>query len=144
MGANMLEALLVPVVKKAVDFLFDEGRDVLKAYHERNKLPTAAHDNATKAEEETSFLQLSKDDVLRQKIDESRVDQYRDELDHLLRLQEIHARNYHLAKEQEAMWKELAPAIIVNRIIISEKDLADTSGRLAVVLSKVYGDLSVK
>jgi hypothetical protein len=27
-GEKMIEALLVPVVKKAVDFLFDEGRDL--------------------------------------------------------------------------------------------------------------------
>jgi hypothetical protein len=140
----MLEALLVPVVKKAVDFLFDEGHDVLKAYRERNKLPVAANDKA-QDNEVVPLLRLSKDDALKRKIDDSLVDRYRSELTHLLQLQEIQTRNYHAAKEQEAVWtKELVPAIVVNRIIIAEKDLADTTERLAVILQKLYGDTSTK
>jgi hypothetical protein len=129
----MLEAILVPVVKKAVDFLFDEGRDVVKAYLRRHNQPAEARDEFADNSEPVAILAPSKDEALRKQVDEAIVERYRSDLEHLLRLQEIQTRNYHLAMEQEAQWsKELVPSIIINRIISAEKDLADTTRRMAV------------
>jgi hypothetical protein len=136
----MIEALLVPVVKRAVDFLFDEGREILRSHLDRGDTAARPADGGHLLPSNvTGVLATTKDDALRRKLDETSVARHRDELEHLLRLQEIQSRNYHLAKEQEAMWgSELVPSLIRNRIVASEKELSDTASRIREVLDDVY------
>jgi hypothetical protein len=138
----MIEALLVPVVKKAVDFLFDEGREILKAHFGRREEGAQAVDGEGTSPQQrnrTGVLAMVKEDALSKRIDEASIERHKTEIEHLLQLQEIQSRNYHLAKEQEAIWgKELVPAIVANRVIIAEKDLAQTTLRIGEVLDSIY------
>jgi hypothetical protein len=138
----MIEALLVPVVKKAVDFLFDEGREVLKAHFGRQDgAPKVADKEGSSPQQPDAMgiLSMAKDDALRRKIDEAAIEHHKAALEHLLRLQEIQSRNYHSAKEQEARWgKDLVPPVIVNRVVDTEKELAETTSRIQEVLDTIY------
>jgi hypothetical protein len=141
-GRMLVEALLVPVIKKAVDFLFDEGREVLKAHLDRRDTAGKPADNEISPPQQsnaTGVFAMTKDDALRKKIDQAAIGRHKEELDHLLRIQEIQSRNYHLAKEQEAVWgRELMPPIILSRVVSSEKELSETTARIRGVIDAVY------
>lgn len=142
----MIEALLVPIVKKAVDFLFDEGREIVRAHLRRTEQsPTLAssQEHSFSVPDLINALPVSiqsKDQALKARIDEKILEHHRKDLEHLLRLQEIQSRNYNLAKEQAAAWgKTLVPEIIINRIAAVEGELAETARRMTDVIRKIYG-----
>ena len=141
----MIDAVQLPILLKAVDFVFEEGRKILTERRERRKLndnaPESENQELTKVisprelEKESEFKQ----DLLSSKIDELLWQNHEAEVKHLVRLLETYSRNYHLAREQYAKWgSELVPAIVVHRMTDAENSMLETIKQLEIILSKVY------
>lgn len=144
----MIDPIQLPLLMKAIDFIFDEGRKILEERRERRRLQEASpQDDATDAKApfveavpaEAEKIVEAKQDLLISKVDEIVWQNHEQEVQHLVRLLETYSRNYHLAKEQYAKWGDaLVPPIIVNNLRDSENSMIETLKRLEAVLSKVY------
>ena len=141
----MLDPIQIPILLKAIDFIFDEGRKILEERRERRKMNMPAPDSATPepaAEPAPSDAQKSaeiKQDLLTSKIDKILWQNHELEVQHFVRLLETYSRNYHLASEQYARWgSALVPPIIVHNMTEAENSMVETLKKLEVVLSKVY------
>lgn len=143
----MIEAICTPVLLKAVDFFFEEGKKILQERREcrkdekdvelfksetTNKLP---YENG-----KANNLIASKDDALSQKISESSWLNSETKIKHLTTLLDIYTKNYYLAKEQYAMWGSgLVPPIVKYNLDEAEDAILENMGALQVELNKVYG-----
>src|SRR6266508_3583026 len=141
----MIDPTQLPILLKAIDFVFDEGRKILEERRERRKnidsAPTS--ENQEPAQESTPVeIQVkneTKQDLIASKIDEILWQNHELEVKHLVKLLETYSRNYHLASEQYAKWgSALVPPIIVHNMTEAENSMIDTIQRLETVLSKVY------
>ena len=141
----MIDPTQLPILMKAIEFVFDEGRRILEERRERRKrlehLPSAETagtppDLAVREPEKEIEI---KQDLLASRVDEVLWQNHEQEIQHLVRLLETYSRNYHLAREQYAKWGDaLVPPIIVNNLADAENSMIDTLKRLELVLSKVY------
>ena len=141
----MIEPLHIPILLKAIDFVFDEGRKILEERRERRKLqenppgeesPEPATDVAVIDVQQKEEI---KQNLLASKVDEIRWQNHEAEVQHLVRLLETYSRNYQLAKEQYAKWgSALVPPIIVSNMNEAENAMLATLEQLESTLSKVY------
>lgn len=154
----MIDPIQLPILMKAIDFVFEEGHKILEERRERRKAqeisPTSEVQEPLKAEIEKPAEAVSatevavvaapekeptKQDLLAAKIDEIRWQNHEVEIQHLVRLLETYSRNYQLAKEQYAKWgSALVPPIIVNNLTEAENSVFETIKQLEMILSKVY------
>lgn len=144
----MLDPIQIPILLKAIDFVFDEGRKLLEERRERRKTsessaPPPAGEPVEPAPEvtpaEVQERNETKQELLTSKIDEILWKNHEAEVQHLVRLLETYSRNYHLASEQYAKWGDaLVPSIIVHNMTQAENAMAETLKKLEDVLSKVY------
>lgn len=143
----MIEAIQLPLLLKAIDFIFDEGRKILEERRERRKMngstPPAGQVPEADAKEivpiEPEKAIEVKEELSTAKVDESLWQDHEAEVQHLVRLLETYSRNYHLAKEQYAKWgSALVPPIIMHNMTEAENAMIDTLKQLEGVLSKVY------
>lgn len=147
----MLETIHIPILLKAIDFVFDEGRRILEERRERRKAAETPVQNEEPAKNEESQppkenvpveperVEAAKKDLLASRIENSSWLENEAEVQHLVRLLETYSRNYYLAKEQYAKWGDaLVPPIIVHNLTSSENSMVETIQRLETVLSKVY------
>ncbi len=141
----MIEAIQLPILMKAIDFVFEEGRKILEERRERRK----AQENPPKAEiqepaqeaiaVEVQKAEETKQELLASKIDEILWKNHEMEVQHLVRLLETYSHNYQLAREQYAKWgSALVPPIIVHNLNEAENSMLETLQQLETVLSKVY------
>lgn len=137
----MIESIQIPLLLKAIDFVFDEGRKILLERRERR----LAENTAPKAEEkeiiplEPEKADEIKKDLVASKIDELLWQSNEAEVKHLVNLLETYSRNYQIAKEQYAKWgSALVPPIIVHNMTEAENSVVDTLKKLETILSKVY------
>jgi hypothetical protein len=141
----MIDPTQLPILLKAVDFVFDEGRKILEERRERRK----NSDSASTSEIQEPAKEITpaeiqekieiKQDLLASKIDEILWQNHELEVKHLVKLLETYSRTYHLASEQYAKWgSALVPPIIVHNMTEAENSMIDTIQRLETVLSKVY------
>lgn len=141
----MLDPIQIPILLKAIDFVFDEGRKILEERRERRKIDALAQNTETPkpaAEIIPADVQQAneiKQDLLTSRIDEILWQNHEQEVQHLVRLLETHSRNYHIASEQYAKWgSALVPPIIVHNMTEAENSMVETLKKLEDVLSKVY------
>lgn len=141
----MIDPLQLPILMKAIDFVFDEGRKILEERRERRKAESAAPETEPPQDEkeivplEPQQAEQVKKDLTASKIDELLWQSHEAEVKHLVTLLETHSRNYQIAREQYAKWgSALVPPIIVHNMTEAENAVADTLGKLEVVLSRVY------
>lgn len=141
----MIETLHIPILLKALDFVFDEGRKILEERRERRKAqePVPAEEPQPTTEQaataDTQSKQEIKQDLLASKIDEIRWKNHEAEVQHFVRLLETYSRNYQLSKEQYAKWgSALVPPIIVSNLSEAENAMLETIKKLEDTLSKVY------
>jgi hypothetical protein len=141
----MLDTIHIPILLKAIDFVFDEGRKILEERRERRKMgDNSPQSGAQEVAEETPLPEVEKgneikQDLLSSKIDEILWQNHEAEVQHLVRLLEIHSRNYHVAREQYAKWgSALVPPIIVNNMGEAESSMLETIKQLETILSKIY------
>jgi hypothetical protein len=137
----MLETAAIPMLLKAVDFLFGEGSKILQERRERRLTKEKIKQNEKEIPPTVNESKVihSKDVILAEPILESNWLDSKAKVEHLLRLLEIHTKNYYLAQEKYAKWgSELAPAIIVHSRDESENEIAKISKELQDLLSEVY------
>ena len=141
----MLETVQIPILLKAIEFVFDEGRRILEERRERRKTEALAQNNPTpEPEVEITPAEVQKRDEIKQDLLKSKVNEilwqnHELEVKHLVKLLETYSRNYHIASEQYARWgSALVPPIIVHNMTESENAVAETLKKLEDVLSKVY------
>ena len=143
----MIETIAIPILMKAVDFLFDEGHKIFQERRERRKKeleedePVKAQDKSVDSRDSgsTESVIQSKDAALNISIDEANWNNSEGKVKHLMDLLEIYTKNYYLAKEQHAKWgSALAPPIVVHNLEEAENQVADTTKELQEVLSEVY------
>ena len=143
----MIDAIEIPILLKAIDFVFDEGRKILQERRERRKMNDSAPARTEVPELEAKEivpLEAEEANEIRQglsasKVDESLWQNHEAEVQHLVRLLETYSRNYHLAKEQYAKWgSALVPPIIMHNLTEAENSMIETIKQLESVLSKVY------
>ena len=141
----MIDPTQLPILLKAIDFIFDEGRKILEERRERRRMNV--NPPATEPQEDPKELTLPepekaqaiKQDLIASKIDEFLWQNHEIEVQHLVRLLETYSRNYYLAKEQYAKWgSALVPPIIVSNMNEAENSMLETIKRLEDTLSKVY------
>ena len=143
----MLDPIQIPILLKAVDFIFEEGRKILEERRERRK----SSENASKSEVQEPEKDATqtpaipqeqaemKQDLLTSKIEDGLWRDHEQEIQHLVRLLETYSRNYHLAQEQSAKWgSALVPPIIMHNLTEAENSMLGTIKQLEAVLSKVY------
>ncbi len=141
----MIDPVQLPILLKAIDFVFDEGRKILEERRERRK----AQDTSVKSEEPAPTQELAlpepekaievKQDLLASQIDELVWQNHEEEIQHLVRLSETYSRNYYISKEQYAKWgSALVPPIIMHNMTEAENAMIDTLAKLENILSKVY------
>lgn len=140
----MVEAAAVPILVKAVDFLFGQAREILKERRERREAEHKSDSGASVPPSDVpgSTAITVRREAINQHVQRAAVDRAQGEIEHLLTLLEIYTRNYRLAREQYAKWgSELVPAIVVNRLAEAEDQVATTTRELEKVLAVVYGRL---
>jgi len=141
----MIDPVQLPILLKAIDFVFDEGRKILEERRERRK----SLDAPAKSEEPEPAKEIAlpepqkeievKQDLLTSKIDELLWQNHEEEVNHLVKLLETYSRNYHISKEQYAKWGgALVPPIIVHNMAEAEDSMIETIAKLENILSKVY------
>lgn len=143
----MIDPTQLPILLKAVDFVFEEGRRILEERRERRKRDGASQniENQEPAKEipppelEIEKANEIKQDLLASKIDEILWQNHEWEVESLVRLLGKYSRNYYLAREQYAAWgSALVPPIIVHNMTEAENSMIETLKRLEDILSKVY------
>jgi hypothetical protein len=141
----MIDPTTLPILLKAIDFIFEEGRKILEERRERRKTePNLPQEQAPEPAQEVTALEVQqqaeiKQDLLASKIDEIRWQNHEAEVQHLVRLLETYSRNYQIAREQYAKWgSALVPPIIVHNMNEAENAMLETLKRLEDTLSKVY------
>ena len=142
----MMDAVQLPILLKAIDFIFEEGRKILEERRERRKSsnPGASGDEPptpapTTTAPEDEPKGDTKQDLLNTKIDEILWQNHEADVRHLVKLLETYSNNYQLAQQQYAQWgSALVPPIIVHNLTESENAMLETLKRLEAVLSKVY------
>lgn len=142
----MIDPIQVPLLLKAIDFVFDEGRKILDERRKRRET-SDDHQIANDGQEsvkEVILPDLEKKNEIKQGLLESKVDEllwqnHELEIKHLVRLLETYSRNYHLAKEQYAKWgSALVPPIIINNMTDAENSMIESMEKLQNILSKIY------
>jgi len=141
----MIDPIQIPILLKALDFLFEEGHKILADRRERKKIETQAQTGVpTEVVQGMPPPELQpkeevKQDLITTRIDEILWKNHELEVQHLVRLLETYSRNYQLASEQYAKWgSALVPPIIVHSMNEAENAVAETLKKLETVLSKVY------
>ena len=141
----MIDPTQLPLLLKAIDFVFEEGHKILEERRERRKMDNVStkDENPEPAKElvvpESEEGEEIKQDMLSIKVDELLWQNNQSEIQHLVTLLETYSHNYHLAKEQYAKWGDaLVPPIIVHNMREAENSMIETIKQLEIVLSKVY------
>jgi len=141
----MIDPTQLPLLLKAIDFVFEEGHKILEERRKRRKMSNALPDNeTTKPVNEPELLESEDGKEIRQglltsKIDELLWQNHQVEVQHLVKLLDTYSHNYHLAKEQYAKWGDaLVPPIIIHNMQEAENSMIETLKKLEIVLSKVY------
>ena len=140
----MIDPIQLPVLMKAIDFVFDEGRKILAERRERRRRQANLSNEEMESPGEAPRPEPAKaveikQDLLASKVDELLWQDHEQELQHLVRLFETYSRNYYLAREQYAKCGyALVPQIIVHNLQEAENSMAETIQRLEEVLSRIY------
>ena len=141
----MIDPAQLPLLLKAIDFVFEEGRKILEERRERRKMDSVPTNSEAPGPAKELVVPEPEDgkeikqDLLTSKIDELLWQNHQLEIQHLVKLLETYSHNYHLAREQYAKWGDaLVPPIIIHNIQDAENSMIETIKQLEIVLSKVY------
>ena len=141
----MIETIQIPILLKAIDFVFDEGHKILERRRERQKMePIEQSTENSESAAQITPAELQQNNEIKQSLLTSRIDEilwqnHEMEVKHLVKLLETYSRNYHLASEQYAKWgSALVPPIIMHNMTEAENSMLETLKKLENVLSKVY------
>lgn len=149
---TFVEAFSIPILSKAIEFLFDQGKRILEERRERRLAEKQSQGNIDATNQTIEHLKTnivitesikSKEDAATFKIDSTLWSKKEVEVNHLISLLEIHTKNYYLSKEKYAKWgSTMVPNIIVHELEEAEEQIARTIEQLERTLSRVYLDSS--
>jgi hypothetical protein len=141
----MIDPTQLPILLKAIDFVFDEGRKILEERRERrkngNSIQTGENQEPAREIAPTEIQEKNeiKQDLITSKIDEILWQNHELEVQHLVKMLEKHTKNYYILKEQAAQWgSALVPPVIMLQIEERENLIMETRKQLEIILSKVY------
>ena len=141
----MIDPTQLPILLKAIDFIFDEGHRILEERREQRKngdSPASTEPQEPVKEINPAEIQKNnetKQDLLASKIDEILWQNHQKEIEHLVRLLEKHTNNYYTLKEQFAEFgSAFVPPYIMSQMREKENAIMETRKQLETVLSKVY------
>ena len=107
----MIEVIAIPILMKAIDFLFDEGHKIFQERRERRKLVEDPQKPNQDSQISLDPNRVGKTDVIQSKeealaipIDEVTWKHLEGKVKHLMSLLNIYTKNYYLAREQYAKW----------------------------------------
>lgn len=143
----MIEALSIPILTKAIDFLFGEGQKILQERRERRmaefaatlsaKSSTEPGDERNEANIPINAVQ-SRSDLVDVQIKEDVWRIHAQDIQHLVELLEIHKKNYYHARKKYAMWGEaLVPQIITHSLEHEEDQIAHVMQELETSISVI-------
>ena len=129
----LVETFAIPVLMKAVDFLFDEAKNILA---ERQATRQEAGRQAT-APPDIPLLDQDKESILRRKVSEELARQQEQAIQSLLEEIEIYRRNYQRLKKRVALegGLDFAPVSVANQLQAQEDAILETSQRLAAIVN---------
>ena len=143
----MLDTIAIPVLVKALDFLFEEGKNILEERRERRKTQgkeqqtaiPVPQDLVVSGSENTSIIR-SKEVVLSTPVSEVVWKDSERKVNHLLSLLETYKKNYYLIREQYAKYgsADVRP-ITVHNLTEAEDGIATTMKELQAILTQIYG-----
>jgi hypothetical protein len=141
----MIDPTQLPILLKAIDFVFDEGRKILEERRERRKMNDNSEAGKKQEPEKESappepeMEKEIKQDLLGSKIDEILWQNHEWEIGSLVRRLESQTKSYYILKEQYAQWgSALVPPVILLQMEQKENSIIETRNELEAVLSKVY------
>ena len=147
----MLDPIQLPLLLKAIDFVFEEGHRILEARRNRKKTVNGdagivkedpnepGNEPALPRPADAADTKEVKQDLVESKIDELLWQDHQPEIEHLVKLLETYSKNYYLASEQYAKWGDaLVPSIVMHNLQDAENAMIETTKKLETVLSKVY------
>jgi hypothetical protein len=131
MTGGMIELIGVPILMKAVDFLFGLAKD--RVSKSKSNKPDEAPNNNSHIE-----LEHSLEEVHHWQVDTALLQMYQVEIAAVLDQLEIHQRNLNLAHQQKAKWGEtLVPPIIEHNIRDEQAAIGMKVSRLTELLEQV-------
>jgi len=137
----MLETTAIPVLLKAVNFLFDECGKILEERRERRKQeqpkiePPKPEAPAIPSQQSIS----NKEMALSISVNQLAWTKAESQVEHFLSLLDIHIGNYRLLSKQYAAWTEvLVPPVIANSLKNEEAKIIAIASKLQTLLSEVY------
>jgi hypothetical protein len=145
---HMIETIAAPLVVKAVEFLFDEGKKILeeRRIQKQAEFEAPKITNEQKARQHTATTASPADSIctkqsaLDAQIDETRLKSLEKGLAHLLHLCEIYKTNLYQAQEKYARFgSAYAPPHLLHEMKEAEEGLFDATQQLNDTLSKIYG-----
>lgn len=147
-----VEAASLPALKKAVDYLFDEGNQILQERRARRQAegqeprsasmtgPANESSPAGPGSKKPFGVIRTKEESLSQHLTRSAWTDHEKALIHLLTLLEIHTANYRRAQKKYAIWGDaLVPPIIEHTLEEEASAIAVNYGKLHATLNKIYG-----
>jgi hypothetical protein len=143
----MLETIAIPILVKAIDFLFEEGKIILEERRERRKIEEKKQQTAIPVSQDlmasgsvdTGVIR-SKDVALSTPVSEVAWKDSERKVNHLLSLLETYKKNYYLTREQYAKYgsADVRP-ITIHNLTEAEDGIATTMKELQTILIQIYG-----
>jgi hypothetical protein len=144
-GGSMIDPVQLPILMKAIDFVFDEGRKILDERRERRKMGGSSPESEEPQEaKEIVALEPEKAHEIKQDLIASKIDDllWQDQqwyVEKLVSTLEKQTKSYYILKEQYAQFgSALVPAYIVLAMEEKENAIIETRRQLEAILSKVY------
>ncbi|HLA07431.1 MAG TPA: hypothetical protein VJ022_08305 [Anaerolineales bacterium] len=141
----MIDPTQLPILLKAIDFVFEEGHKILEERRERRKSnETSPEIEKSEPAKEITLPEPERDDEIKQDLLASKIDEilwqnHEWEVESLVRRLESQTKSFYILKEQYARWGgALVPPVIVLEMDEKEKSMIETIKQLETVLSKVY------
>jgi len=140
----MVETRTLPLLMKAVDFLFDQGAKILEA--RRARAAEADGDAASHQDSGEAVVPpgdraviVSRDDAIARRIGARRWADAEGHVEHLMELIAIHTEHYYSAEKALAKWgSDMAPPILGHRLADAETKIAELHEALRLALGEVY------
>lgn len=148
---EMIDPISLPILMRAINFVFDEGSKILQERRERRIAQNASKtqeppsppiktDASEDSNSEFALAINSKDSALSEKIEKAAWLLAAGKVEEKLSLLDINQKNLSLAKEQYAKWGgALVPQVVVHNLEEAENNVITLIVELQEILGKVYG-----
>lgn len=131
----IVEAFAIPVLMKAVDFLFGETQKIL----EERRLARQKPDSEAAAPPDIPLLELDKETVLHRKVSQELAERQAEAIEALLEEINIYQRNRQRLEKRAALegGKDFAPISVINQLHAQEDAILERSRQLAGLLDNL-------